>query len=479
MKFNLKSKLLRRDTQFDETAPRLAGGGGMVAARQDAESLLRRAVMSCLLWEDLAYESGQAGADNLAALVPQVAPERVAAIAIETRQKQKLRHVPLWLVVQMCKHDKHKALVREVMAQVITRADQLTDLVALYWKANARELTATGKTKLPHQLKLGLADAFARFDAYQFAKYDRATAVKFRDVLALCHAHPPAGKEELYQQIKTRTLPVPDTWEVALSTGADKAATFTRLISERRLGNLALLRNLRGMAESGVNAATVIDGLARINDAGLLPLNFLAAAKAAPAYAAEVEAALFRVYAGRQKLPGHTVIVIDVSGSMGARLAAKSEFTRMHAGAAMAVLGREICERATVWATAGSDARHGHKTEQLPNLRGLGLVAEVEAAQGRLGGGGIFTRQCLEHLAKEMRGARPDRIIVFSDSQDCDTVKKPPAPFGVYNYIVDVSAHARGVNYKGVWTAEISGWSERFLDYIAAFEGLTLPETAA
>jgi hypothetical protein len=29
-----------------------------------------------------------------------------------------------------------------------------------------------------------------------------------------------------------------------------------------------------------------------------------------------------------------------------------------------------------------------------------------------------------------------------------------------------------GVNFRVVWTAEISGWSEHFLTYIAAFEGL-------
>jgi 60 kDa SS-A/Ro ribonucleoprotein len=35
-----------------------------------------------------------------------------------------------------------------------------------------------------------------------------------------------------------------------------------------------------------------------------------------------------------------------------------------------------------------------------------------------------------------------------------------------------VSAHKKGINYKNVWTAEISGWSENFLTYIAASEGL-------
>lgn len=65
----------------------------------------------------------------------------------------------------------------------------------------------------------------------------------------------------------------------------------------------------------------------------------------------------------------------------------------------------------------------------------------------------------------------PTRLIVFSDSQDCDRNHKLPKPFAKYNYIIDVSAHTRGVNYQGVWTAEISGWSEHFLRYIASLRG--------
>lgn len=90
-----------------------------------------------------------------------------------------------------------------------------------------------------------------------------------------------------------------------------------------------------------------------------------------------------------------------------------------------------------------------------------------------IGGGGIFTRQCLEWCKEKFKGQNFDRIIIFSDSQDCDYPDKIiPKPFGKHNYIVDVSAHTRGVNYKGVWDAEISGWSEHFLTYIAALEGL-------
>jgi hypothetical protein len=40
---------------------------------------------------------------------------------------------------------------------------------------------------------------------------------------------------------------------VALSGGADKGETFARLLTERKLGYLALLRNLRNMDQAGVD----------------------------------------------------------------------------------------------------------------------------------------------------------------------------------------------------------------------------------
>ena len=59
------------------------------------ELQLRRSVMACLLWEDTFYEDGVEIADRIASLVPQVDAEKVAIMAIEAREKMKLRHVPL------------------------------------------------------------------------------------------------------------------------------------------------------------------------------------------------------------------------------------------------------------------------------------------------------------------------------------------------------------------------------------------------
>ncbi|WP_347244661.1 hypothetical protein [Thermogutta sp.] len=455
------------DGIFDPSA-RLAGGYGPFAAMQEPEALLRRAVMTCLLGEDIAYQDGTSVMENIRRLVPQVAPETVFQIAVEARRKQKLRRVPLLLAREMARYDTHKHLVADLLPQIILRPDELWEFLALYWDE--------GRCPLSAQVKKGLSRAFENFDLYQFSKYARRKGpIRVRDVMFLTHPKPTPDRVELFRQIANDNLPPADTWEVALSAGADARETFTRLILERRIGALAFLRNLRNMEEAGVDPEVMRRGFETISPRWLLPLNFLAAAQHAPRWEREIEALMFKCLARFPRLPGYTIFVVDVSGSMYTPLSAGGEFTRLDAAAAMAILAAEACERIAVYATAGNDSLRQHATALLPPRRGFALRDAILQATERLGHGGIFTRQCLEYIRAQER-EDPDRIIVFSDSQDCDyPSRRIPQPFGKTNYIIDVSSHDRGINYHGVWTAEVSGWSEHFLEFIAAMEGLHVP----
>ena len=69
------------------------------------ELQLRRSVLACMLWENQFYEDGVEIAGRIAELVPKVAPERVAALAVEAREQMKLRHAPLLLVREMARQD--------------------------------------------------------------------------------------------------------------------------------------------------------------------------------------------------------------------------------------------------------------------------------------------------------------------------------------------------------------------------------------
>jgi hypothetical protein len=446
---------------------RLAGGYGPHAARQPEEMQLRRLVMACLLWEDIAYADGQSVAEAIQSLVPKVDPARVAQMAIEARYAQKLRHAPLLLVREMARHESHKSLVAETLATVINRPDELCEFVALYWKDNG------GKRSLSAQAKKGLARAFLKFDEYQLAKYaQEKREVKLRDVLFLCHARP--RDEALFKRLADRTLAVPDTWEVGLSaskTPQEKRDVWVRLIESNRLGALAFLKNLRNLQAVEVPRQTIAQGFAQLKPGMLLPIDFLRAAQFAPDWTEPIESLMLRCAGEFPKLAGQTIFVVDVSGSMQCGLSSRGRFRRLDAAAAMAILASEMSEQVTIYATAGSDTQRKHKTVKLERVRGFALARRISDAASQLGGGGIFTRQCLEAIHAAHGDQTPDRIVIFSDSQDCDHPnQRIPEPFGKRNYIVDVSSHQHGLNYAGVWTAEISGWSEHFLRFIAELE---------
>ena len=205
-----------------------------------------------------------------------------------------------------------------------------------------------------------------------------------------------------------------------------------------------------------------------------MPLDFLKANKMNPEFSRQIEDAMINSYANLPKLIGKTLFIVDVSGSMNSPMSAKSGFSRYDAACAMAMLAANQCEDYEIVCTAGNDSSRVGAHEHIPYpQKGFGIFKQISDTNRRIGYGGIFTRQCLEWWNDKFEGQKFDRIIVFSDSQDCDwPERRIPKPFGTYNYICDVSAHTKGVNYRGVWTAEISGFSEHFITFIAAMEGI-------
>jgi hypothetical protein len=424
---------------------------GAVSAVVTAEEALRRSVLSCMLWEGEFYEDGVEISNRIRELVPRVEAEKVAAVAVEARERMKLRHAPLLLVREMARHASHRGLVAETLARVIQRADELAEFVAIYW--------AGGKQPLSAQVKKGLATAFVKFDEYALAKYDRAGVVRLRDVLFLSHAKPvDASQAALWKRLAQNELATPDTWEVALSaTGredASKKETWERLLAERKLGALALLRNLRNFREAGVNGDLVYAALAAMKTERVLPFRFLAAARHAPQWEYALEAAMFRCLEGRaSRLAGHTVLLVDVSGSMESPVSRQSEMRRADAAYGLAILLREIAAKVTIY-TFSEHAR------LVPSRRGMALRDAIEQSQAHAG---TYLGAAVRHVEENHRDGY-DRLVVITDEQSHDHV---PAPSGK-GYVINVASNRNGVGY-GEWT-HIDGWSEAVVDYIAELE---------
>jgi 60 kDa SS-A/Ro ribonucleoprotein len=406
------------------------------------EQNLRRSVLACMLWENEFYESGATIAARIRELVPKVEAEKVAALAVEARTAMKLRHAPLLLVREMARHASHRGLVAETLVRVIQRADELSEFLAIYWAEGRRPLSA--------QVKKGLAAAFTRFDEYSLAKYDRASVVRLRDVLFLTHAKPMTSDQALvWRRLIAGELATPDTWEVALSSGGDKRAHWERLLIDHRLGALALLRNLRNMKAAGVAEDLVITALDAMRTDRVLPFRFLAAARHAPQWEEALERAMFRSLEGTERLPGHTVILVDVSGSMVAPLSRRSEMLRTDAAYGLAVLLREVAEKVSIY-TSSNVAKF------VPPRRGFALRDAMESSQPHQG---TFLGAALDAIREPY-----DRILVITDEQSHERISAPRGK----GYVINVASARNGVGY-GPWT-HIDGFSEAIIDYIRVLE---------
>jgi 60 kDa SS-A/Ro ribonucleoprotein len=426
------------------------------------EHELQRSVMACMLWEDTFYESGADIASRINGLIAKCKPEFVAGLAVTARTDMKLRHAPLLLVREMARLPAHKRLVAETLERVIQRPDELTEFLAIYWKDGRQPVSA--------QVKKGLARAFAKFNEYNLAKYDRDGAVKLRDALFLSHAKPKdatvkftklerKGKDEyvlaphetLYKKIVDRKLETPDTWEVELSASDDKLASWTRLLAQDKLGALALLRNLRNMMEAGVPDAAIRTALKALKPERVLPFRFIAAARHAPRFEPELEEAMLRSLESAEKMKGHTALLVDVSGSMDAAISNKSDLQRLDAACGLAMLCREVCESVGVFTFSNA-------VVECPPRRGFALRDAVVKSQSH---GGTYLGQAVAAMNQQRKF---DRLIVLTDEQSADAVGKPAG----LGYMVNVASFKNGVGY-GSWV-HIDGWSEAIIDYIRAYE---------
>jgi len=224
---------------------------------------------------------------------------------------------------------------------------------------------------------------------------------------------------------------------------------WERLLRENKLGALALLRNLRNMAEAKADQALIGDALARMKTERVLPFRFIAAARYAPQWEAELEKAMFKSLEGQVKLPGKTVLLVDVSGSMDAQMSRRSDMNRNDAGYGLAVLLREIAENVSVYSFSDNLVR-------IPSRSGFALRDAINQSQPHRG----------TYLGKAVSGIdeKYDRLIVITDEQAHDAVPNAKAR----GYVVNVASYKNGVGY-GQWV-HIDGWSEAVIEYIRAAE---------
>jgi hypothetical protein len=152
-------------------------------------------------------------------------------------------------------------------------------------------------------------------------------------------------------------------------------------------------------------------------------------------------------------LGGITVVLVDVSGSMDAKLSGKSDLSRMDAAATLASVIH--AEKLRVWTFS-------HQLVEVPARRGIAGVDAVIRSQQH---GGTYLGRAIEIINRDIPC---DRLIVITDEQSADDV---PAPKAKLAYMINVASNKNGVGYGKKWL-HLDGFSEGVLRYIQSIENL-------
>jgi hypothetical protein len=145
-------------------------------------------------------------------------------------------------------------------------------------------------------------------------------------------------------------------------------------------------------------------------------------------------------------LAGRTAVLVDVSGSMSAKLSERSDLSRMDAAAALASL-------------VHGDVRMFSFSDQVievPPRRGMAGVDALIRSQRHSGTALAAAVQAVN------RQVPHNRLIVITDEQATDG--RVPDPVAGKAYMVNVASNRNGVGY-GKWT-HIDGFSESIFRFI-------------
>jgi 60 kDa SS-A/Ro ribonucleoprotein len=451
---------------------------------------------------DKFYESGGDRLDRVRKLISEVDPLFVAKLAVYAREKMYLRSMPLVLAIELAKIHQGDDLVSRLVSRVIQRADEITELLALYQHANSRKDTKK-LGKLSKQVQKGLALAFNKFDEYQFAKYNRDADVKLRDALFLVHPRPKDESQQmLFDKIAGNTLETAFTWEVELSKKgqesfadeAEKQAAFAgqweTMIDSGKLGYMAMLRNLRNMLQAGISDAHLTKVAAMLGDAKQVqkakqfPFRFLAAYRElrsesnpkAPKIMEALEAAIKASIANMRGFDADTRILIasDVSGSMNTAVSAKSKIRMYDIGLVLSMLLQHKCESA-ITSIFGTE----FKVVNMPRTNILANTDTLDAYSTQVGWA-TNGHLVIEHLTK--RKQVMDKLMIFTDMQLWNSTGdggqlgnswreyKRVAP-NARLYIFDLAGYGQApINVLREDVALIAGWSDKIFEVLNAIE---------
>lgn len=295
----------------------LAGG----KAYKESAQLQLVSLLLTSFGDDKYYQKAADIFDKLDNLIATCDKEFCAKAIVFARKQFGMRTITHYAASVLAKYIGGEAWAKDFFRAVVNRPDDMTEIIACH--LNRRQ-------KITNAMRKGFAEAFGIFDAYSLAKYKgENNVVKLVDVVNICHPKETEKNDGAITKLINGELKSFDTWESELSAvGNDaeaKKAVWSRLLSENKLGYFALLRNLRNIISLGdvelkQTALSALLNENAIRKSLVLPFRFSTAYKELQSIDTDAMRYISRACelacSNVPKLPGKTLVALDVSGSM-------------------------------------------------------------------------------------------------------------------------------------------------------------------
>jgi len=178
----------------------------------------------------------------------------LAKAMVYTRNEGNLRSVSHFMGTLLTENVKGEKYLKNALSKTMIRPDDATEMVALW---NARHPNKMIPNSLRKAVKISLED---KWDAYQLKKYFGNGSVKVSNLINICHPTPKDENQRvMFKMALENKLPAIDTAQTvnAGSTGEERAENYAKMLSERKLGYMAALKNIKNIIEAGSNDTVV------------------------------------------------------------------------------------------------------------------------------------------------------------------------------------------------------------------------------
>jgi len=458
----------------------LAGG----EAFQESAELELVSILLTSMVQDQFYRSGNQTLERLSFLVDTLLMNGqaffIAQAGIYARREFGLRSITHVLAALLARRVRGADWTKDFYNVIVRRPDDITEILALVLKSGEN---------IPNALKDGFARALGRMNAYGLAKYQgKNRDVKMVDAINLTH---PKHTQALGDMIHG-TLKPADTWEAGLSAAGQKtgnatekdelkSAVWTDLIANKKIGYLALLRNIRNILLT-VQEPDVLTTAARmIVDPESIKKSLVFPFQIHTAYdsvcglnipnnhtkmfvSALIEAAEVSLYSNVPKFDGPTLIAIDLSGSMTGGMVGTSTAAKV-GGLFAAVLWKANMNSDLI--VFGSHAQYAPMS-----MHDLGLFT-MATALGQADQGGTNFHEIFRTANRAY-----DRIIIISDCQAWEEHETPRNVLSTYSKKFNCQPHIYSLDLCGMGTLQfpekkvyaMAGFSEKIFDIMKMLE---------